>query len=436
MEKKIKKVYIETLGCQMNKSDSERILAILSHFNYEETLEPKEADLLIVNTCSIRQLSEEKAYSRLGVWGKWKTQEGKKIKIALCGCLPQHTKENLMARFPYLDLAFGTQNIYELPNLIDKINNDERIWAIRNSYVPEKDYGYIRRKDVNAWLPITEGCNNFCSYCIVPFTRGREHSRDFDTIVKEAKEIVSQGFKEITLLGQNVDSYGKDLEGKPTLAALLREIDKIEGKFRIRFVTSYPTDITDELIETVANSEKISRYFHIPMQSGDTRILKKMNRRYTREEYGDIVRRIREKIPEVIVTSDFIVGFPSETEEEFERTLTAIDEFGINYSNIASYSPRPHTKAAKMVDEFISEEEKDRRFQILNDKVKETSLKNHKACVGKVFEVLIDSKKEDECKARTTCNKIVYFKSNKNIGDFAQVKITSADTWHLKAEEV
>lgn len=432
MENNRKKVYIETLGCQMNKSDSERILAILEHFGYDETLEPKEADFLIVNTCSIRELSEEKAYSRLGVWGKWKNGGKKHLKIAICGCLPQHTKEDLLKRFPYLDLVFGTQNIYELPELLTE---EGRICAIRNYHVDEKDFGYKRKKSVNAWLPIIEGCNNFCSYCIVPFTRGREKSRDFNTIIKEAKEIVAEGFKEITLLGQNVDSYGKDLEGGYSLAKLLAEIDKIEGEFRIRFVTSYPTDITDELIETVANAKKIAPFFHIPMQSGNTEILKKMNRRYTREQYGEIVRKIREKMPDAIVTSDFIVGFPSETYEQFEETLTAIDEFGINYSNLAIYSPRPHTKASKMVEDFVDKVECEKRFQLLNDKVKETSLKNHKACVGKVMNVLIDSVKGDIWQARTKCNKIVYFNDETaNIGDFRDVKITSADTWHLKGE--
>ena len=339
----------------MNKSDTERSYSILSHFDYEKTEDPKTADFLIVNTCSIRQLSEEKAYSRLGVWGKWKKTKPN-LKIAICGCLPQHTNEDLLKRFPYLDLAFGTQNIYELPNLI---NSESRIFKVlKKDYVKEENAGFLREKSVGAWIPIIEGCNNFCTYCIVPYTRGRERSRTPDVIIKEAKEVINQGFKEITLLGQNVDSYGKDLEDKPTLAYLLRELDKLEGNFRVRFVTSYPTDITDELIQTVKNSKKICEYFHIPAQSGDDVILKKMNRKYTRAEYGAIVQKIRSEIKDVTITSDFIVGFPSETDEQFKNTLSLIDEYELDYSNIASYSPRPHTVAAKMSDEFIDEKNK------------------------------------------------------------------------------
>ena len=269
MADNIKKVYIETLGCQMNKSDTERILGILSHFNYEPTEDEKEADLCIVNTCSIRKLSEDKAYSKLGVWGKMKKE--KPLKIAFCGCVAQQEGQKLFKRFPYLDLVFGTHNIYELPELI---NQEGRVCAIRDKAVDEAEYKIIRAKSLNAWLPIIEGCNNFCTYCVVPYTRGRERSRTPELIIKEAREIVAQGFKEITLLGQNVDSYGKDLPNKPTLAYLLREIEKIEGDFRIRFTTSYPTDITDELIETVANSKKICDCFHIPMQSGSSRVLR------------------------------------------------------------------------------------------------------------------------------------------------------------------
>lgn len=424
-----KKVNIETLGCQMNKSDTERILAILSHFGYVETKNPEEADLLIVNTCSIRQLSEEKAFSRLGVWGKWKKSKPG-LKIALCGCLAQHTKVDLLKRFPYLDLVFGTQNIYELPELI---NADDRICAVRQDVIQEKDYGFKRTRGVNAWLPIIEGCNNFCTYCIVPYTRGRERSRSVDIIVKEAKEILSQGFCEITLLGQNVDSYGKDLEGKPTLALLLREINKLEGKFRIRFVTSYPTDITDDLIQAVKECDKVCEYFHIPMQSGNTEILKRMNRRYTREEYGRIVNKIRKEIKDVTITADFIAGFPGENDEQFLDTVSAINEFELDYSNLAVYSARPQTVAAKWVNDFIDEDIKDKRFQILNDTVKNMSLKSNQKYANRTLEVLIEDKKGYICKGRTRNNKIVHFESKEHeIGDFAEVKIISAHTWHLK----
>ncbi len=250
----MKNVYIETLGCQMNKSDTERILGILSHFDYQKSSED-EADLFIVNTCSIRKLSEDKAYSKLGVWGKLK-EKRPDIKIGICGCVAQQEKEVLLKKFPYLDLIFGTHNIYELPELINKIKEGERVCAIRNTAVDEKEFNIIRADGINAWLPIMEGCNNFCTYCIVPYTRGRERSRTLDTVINEAKSIIRQGYKEITLLGQNVDSYGKDLQDKPTFAKLLYELDRLEGDFRIRFTTSYPTDITDEVVEVVKNAKK------------------------------------------------------------------------------------------------------------------------------------------------------------------------------------
>lgn len=422
-----KKVYIETLGCQMNKSDSERILGILSHFGYIPTNDENEADFCIVNTCSIRQLSEDKAYSKLGVWGKMKKE--KPLKIGICGCVAQQEGEKLLKRFPYVDLVFGTQNIYELPKLV---NLTSRVCAIREKPVAEGDFNIIRTKNLNAWLPIIEGCNNFCSYCVVPYTRGRERSREPEVIINEAKNILKQGFREITLLGQNVDSYGKDLVNKPTLAYLLREIDALEGDFRIRFTTSYPTDITDELIETVKNSKKICECFHIPMQSGSDRVLKAMNRRYDRKTYGEIVKKIRDNIKDVTITSDFIAGFPSETREEFEMTLSAFDEFELDYSNTAAYSPRPKTPAAKWVDKFVDENEKKERLAVLNEKVKEMSLKSNKKYVGREMEVLVESFKNGKFEGRTRNNKVVHFScDNVNIGDFINVEINRASTWCL-----
>lgn len=430
MSAELKKVYIETLGCQMNKSDSERIYGILSHFNYVPCEDENKADLCIVNTCSIRKLSEDKAYSKLGVWGKIKKE--RPLKIGICGCVAQQEGENLLKRFPYVDLVFGTQNIYELPQLI---NNEGRICAVRENPIKEGDFNIIRSKSLNAWLPIIEGCNNFCSYCVVPYTRGRERSREPQRIINEAKSILKQGFKEITLLGQNVDSYGKDLPDKPTLAYLLRQIDALEGDFRIRFTTSYPTDITDELIDTVKNSKKICECFHIPMQSGSDRVLKAMNRRYDRKTYGEIVKKIRNNIKDVTITSDFIAGFPSETREEFEMTLSAFDEFELDYSNTAAYSPRPKTPAAKWVDKYVDENEKKERLSILNEKVKEMSLKSNEKYVGRVLEVLVESYKNGKFEGRTRNNKVVHITGNcPKIGEFVNVKINRASTWCLFAD--
>ncbi len=456
-----KKVYIETMGCQMNKSDTERILGMLSHFGYEETTEPKEADLLMVNTCSIRQLSADKAYSLVGVWGKWKQEERQKelqgkpfknIKIAFCGCVAQQDKEKLLKRFPYVDLVFGTNNVYELPELIKRINEGERVCAANET--PKKftdgqeeaKYEIKRAKSLNAWIPIMEGCNNFCTYCIVPFTRGRERSRKPAEILEEAKKAIQEGFKEITLLGQNVDSYGKtldkdtDYDGREvTLANLLRDLNKIEGKFRIRFVTSYPTDITDDLIQAVKECDKVCEFFHIPMQSGNSKVLKEMNRRYNREEYGQIVKKIRDTFENVTITSDFIAGFPGETEEEFIDTLSAIDEFELDYSNTAAYSPRVKTKAAKWTDKFIDEETKFERLARLNEKNREACLKSNEKCIGKIFEILVESFEDKDGKiilaGRARNNKIVHFEGDKNlVGEFVNVKITGASTWHLRGE--
>lgn len=428
----------------MNKSDSERILGMLSHFDYQQTENPQEANLLLINTCSIRQLSADKAFSTLGRWGKYK-KLNPEIKIGICGCVAQIEKENIFKRNKNVDLVFGTHNIYELPDLIKKIESGEKICAIKDNAIKENtDFCIIRDKSFNAWVPIIEGCNNFCTYCIVPYTRGRERSRDFNNIINEVKTCVNQGFKEITLLGQNVDSYGKDLNDKNiTLANLLREIAKIEGDFRVRFVTSYPTDITDDLIKAVGESDKICKYFHIPMQSGNDEILKAMNRRYNRRQYGEIVKKIRETFKDncVTITSDFIAGFPGETNEQFYDTLQAIEEFEIDYSNTAAYSPRENTVAARWVDKFIDEKTKKERLKILNDKNKEAVINSNKKCLGKILKVLVEGFKQNEengkiiLNSRAENNKIVHFEGDKNlVGIFVDVKINSYSTWCLFGE--
>ena len=362
----------------MNKSDSERMAGMLSFMGYEiveEVKNSKSADLLIINTCSIRQLSEDKAYSRLGLWGKWKRSRPD-IKIVFCGCVAQQAKESVFKRMPYVDLVMGTHNIFELPDLIRRIEKGEKVCAAGDVPIKEKYIETKREKGVNAWITITEGCNNFCTYCVVPYTRGRERSRSPEVILKEAKDALSQGFKEITLLGQNVDSYGKDFKeeignreqgietspslftlysspSKINLAYLLKELNALDGDFRIRFTTSYPTDITDELIDTVVELDKVCECFHIPMQSGSSAVLKKMNRRYDKENYIKIVKKIREKVKDVTITSDFIAGFPGETEEQFQETLDVMRELELDYSNTAAYSPREITVAAKWTDLFL-----------------------------------------------------------------------------------
>ena len=439
----MKKVYIETMGCQMNKSDTERMLGMLSCQNYIETKDPKDADLLMINTCSIRQLSEDKAFSMLGTWGKWKN-ECKDIKIGICGCVAQQKAEKVFRRAPYVDFVLGTHKIYSLPDIIKKVNSGERVCECTETHLTEDDKAFEfpinRVKSVNAWISITEGCNNFCTYCIVPYTRGRERSRQPEIILKEVKDALAQGFKEITLLGQNVDSYGKDFKDKNyRLAQLLRDINGFDGYFRIRFVTSYPTDITDDLIDTVVELDKVCEYFHIPMQSGSSEVLKAMNRRYDRETYAKIVKKVRDKVKDVTITSDFIAGFPGETEEQFEETLSAIDEFELDYSNTAAYSPREKTVAAKWVDKYIDEDVKTERLARLNDKVKENCLKSNLKFIGREMEVLVESfqnhKGQNVVTGRTRNNKIVHIPCDKDLtGEFINVKIIGAKTWYLKGE--
>lgn len=438
----MKKVYIETLGCQMNKSDTEKMLGMLDYLGYEEVRELKDkdsADLLIINTCSIRQLSEDKAFSRIGTWGKWKKSRPE-LRIAFCGCVAQKTGAAVFKRMPFVDLVMGTHNINELPELIKRIEAGEKVCAAGEVPTEEKDIQLKRAKGVNAWITITEGCDNFCTYCIVPYTRGRERSRAPEIIIKEAKEALAQGFKEITLLGQNVDSYGKKGEFTDwNLAKLLKELNKIEGEFRIRFTTSYPTDITDELIDTVIACDKVCECLHIPMQSGSSEILKKMNRRYDRKTYFEIVKKIREKVPDVTITSDFIAGFPGESEKHFNETLSAMQELELDYSNTAAYSPREQTIAAKWEEFFLSDEVKEDRLKRLNDQNKANCLASNNKYIGRELEVLIDNFENHKGKniltGRTRNNKIVHIPHDKDlVGEFATVKITGAKTWYLKGE--
>lgn len=457
----MKKVYIETMGCQMNKSDAERMFGMLEHLGYYQTEEPKEADMLIINTCSVRQLSEDKAFSAIGVWGKWK-KDKPDLKIIFAGCVAQQVGKRIFARAPYVDLVLGTQRLYELPNLVKRIEAGERVVSTDEEQYEESDIQINRVKSINAWIPIMEGCNNFCSYCIVPYTRGRERSRKPELILSEIKKALSEGFKEITLLGQNVDSYGKGLvrtesgynttidnvwaqdeEGKTiNLSWLLRKINAFEGKFRIRFVTSYPTDITDELIDTVIELDKVCEYFHIPMQHGDDYTLKKMNRKYDYATYKRIADHVRSRVKDVTITSDFIAGFPGETEEQFQRMLDAMEELELDYSNTAAYSPRERTVAAKWTDLYIDEDIKTERLARLNEKNRECCLKSNQKYLGREMEVLIENfedrgEKGKVITGRTRNNKIVHIPCDKDLtGEFVNVKITRARTWYLNGELV
>jgi len=334
----------------------------------------------------------------------------------------------------------GTHNINEFPDLIKRMEAGEKVCAVGETPLDENGVEQKRTKGTNAWITITEGCDNFCTYCIVPYTRGRERSRAPELIIKEVKDALKAGFKEITLLGQNVDSYGK--KGQYTdwnLARLLKEVNSIEGDFRIRFTTSYPTDITDELIDTVIECDKICECFHIPMQSGSSEILKKMNRRYDKNTYAKIVKKVRDKVKDVTITSDFIAGFPGESKEQFEQTLDAMREFELDYCNTAGYSPRPVTVAAKWIELFIPQDVKEDRLKRLNEQNKANCLASNKKYIGREMQVLIDSFENHKGKnintGRTRNNKIVHIEYDKNIvGELINAKITGAKTWYLTGE--
>jgi len=424
----------------MNKSDSEKIAGILENIGYRQINNPENADLLILNTCSIRAASENKAFSYLGVWGKRKKTHPE-VKIGICGCVAQQMRDKIFKRAPYVDLIFGTHNINELPELINRLENDEKVCSILTSALDNGNnkHNIKRETGIQAWLPIIEGCDYFCTYCVVPYTRGRQRSRKPEEIIAEARDIANNGYKEIILLGQTVDSYGKDFnDPEINLSYLLKKISAIDEVKRIRFVTSHPLDITEELIETVSSLDKVCEYFHIPMQSGNSEILKKMRRGYSREEYIELVKKIRNKMPDVAITSDFIAGFPGETEEQFEESLSIIDEIVFDHCNTAAYSPRKQTPAAVWKTQ-LAQNIKKQRLNLLNEKVKESTRKTNEKLIGRVVEVLAENRIEQDGKVilsgRTRGNKIVHFDGNTElIGTLINVKIKEASMWCLKGE--
>ncbi len=343
------KYFIVTYGCQMNVHESEKIAGILEKMGYECGESREEADIIVFNTCAIREGAEDRVFGNVGALKKQK-KRNKDLIIVVCGCMTQKEKtaKYLLTTFPFVDIVLGTFNITKLEEYIQKVKNGRQLelWAEGNI---DETLPYKRTSGENAWVNIMQGCNNFCTYCIVPYVRGREKSRQEEAILNEVRKIVAEKkYKKITLLGQNVNSYGKDLEPQVSFSQLLKDICAIEGDFEVGFMTSHPKDLTDDLIDTIASQPKIEKNIHLPAQSGDNRILKLMNRKYTREHYLSIIKKIREKLPNARITSDFIVGFPTETEEEFERTLSLVNE--VRYDSIFAfmYSPREGTVASTM----------------------------------------------------------------------------------------
>ena len=365
---KKKKYFILTMGCQMNAHDSEKLSFMLTDMGYEQTETENEADFILYNTCCVRENAEEKVYGRLGYLKHYK-ESNKDITIALCGCMMQ--QETVIAKikktFKNVDIVFGTFNIYKLPSLmLTNMETGETVFDIWQEHGEiMEDFESIRKIPFKASVNIMYGCNNFCSYCIVPYVRGRERSRRPDDILKEVKKLASEGVKEIMLLGQNVNSYGKTLEEPVSFAKLLRMINKVEGIERIRFMTSHPKDLSDELIEAMRDCDKVCNYLHLPVQSGSSAVLEKMNRRYTKEQYLTLVDKIKKAIPDILISTDIIVGFPGETEEDFLETLDVVDKVGYSTAFTFLYSKRTGTPTAVMENQIPEEVAKERFNRLL-----------------------------------------------------------------------
>lgn len=430
---------VVTYGCQQNVADSEKIKGMLHEMGYGITEERTKAQLILFNTCAVREHAEDRVFGNVGALKKYK-HEHPGVVIACCGCMmqQQHIAEKIKKSFPFVDLVFGTHVIHQLPGLLYKtLTGKKRVFEIPDmDGVIAEGVPVLRDEEKRAWLPIMYGCNNFCTYCIVPYVRGRERSRDPQDILKEARELVQNGCKEITLLGQNVNSYGKNLEPKVTFAQLLRMINDIDGDFRIRFMTSHPKDCTRELLETMAQCDKVAKHLHLPFQSGNDRVLKAMNRNYTREKYLSLIRYAKELMGDALsITSDIIVGFPGETYEEFQDTLSLIEEVRFTSLFTFIYSPRNGTSAARMPDP-VPAEEKGRWLRELLAVQEKISAENMKKYAGKTFKCFVYGKGklgEHSLEARTDGNLIVEFDGDESlIGSFKNITVTEPLTYVLK----
>lgn len=423
---------IHTYGCQQNVSDSEHIKGMFEQMGYGFTDDPACADLILFNTCAVREHAEDRVFGNVGALKAHKRRNPNLI-IALCGCMVQqeHISEKLYHSYPFVDIIFGTHVIHRLPELLwGRMNGGKRVreTPVCDGVIAE-GLPVHRDSTFKGWLPIMYGCNNFCTYCIVPYVRGRERSRDPEEIVAEAREMVAAGYKEITLLGQNVNSYGRGAAHGVNFPELLRRINAIEGDFVIRFMTSHPKDATNELFDTIAACKKVSRHFHLPFQSGSNRILKEMNRGYTREQYLDRVRYARSVVPDIAFTSDVIVGFPGETREDFEQTLSLIKEVEFVSLFTFIFSPRRGTPAEKMNDPTPAET-KTAWFKEMTDLQEEIASKRQAKQVGKRYRALIESAKDGYLEARLQDNTVVRVNGGEErIGQFADVVITSARSW-------
>ena len=432
---------VQTFGCQMNAKDSEKLAGILETIGYVET-DSEEADFVIYNTCTVRENANTRVYGRIGYLGNLK-KKNPHMKIALCGCMMQesHVVEKIKKSYRFVDIVFGTHNIFKLAELIYERQNSKKIlidiWKETDKIVEElpSDQKYKFKAGVN----IMYGCNNFCSYCIVPYVRGRERSRNPEDIIKEIKDLVSKGVVEVMLLGQNVNSYGKTLDEPVSFAQLLQMVEQVEGLKRIRFMTPHPKDLSDEVIEVMKNSKVICNHIHLPVQSGSTEILKKMNRKYTKEDYLNLVGRIKKAMPDVSLTTDIIVGFPGETEEDFEDTLDVVRKVGYDSAYTFIYSKRSGTPAASMENQIPDEVNKE-RFNRLLATIQETSRKLAMEDEGKIGEILVEEVNEQDnhlMTGRLSNNILVHFEGSKDlIGKIVTVKLVECKGFYYMGELV
>ncbi len=437
-----KKYYIKTYGCQMNEHDSEKIAGMLEEMGYNPTDELEKADLIFLNTCTVRENAELKVFGKVGSLKRLKRANPDLI-IGIGGCMMQVEEpvQKIKEKFPHVDLVIGTHNLHKLPELVSEIEeNNQRIisvWDQEKGIIP--DLPSVRKSDFQAWVTIMQGCDNYCSYCIVPYVRGHERSRPKENIINEVKNLIEDGVIEITLLGQNVNSYAQDLEADYDFADLLAELDKIEGLKRIRYMTSHPRDFNEKTIKTIADSKKVCEHFHLPIQSGSNDVLYEMNRGYTREEYLTMIDNIKEHFDHYSITTDIIVGFPGETEEDFQATLDIVKEVEFDMAFTFKYSKRTGTPAAKK-DNQVREEVKDRRLQKLMKVQNKISLRQNKKLEGKILEVLVEGESKnnpDTFMGRSRTNKLVIFPRQAGlIGKVVKVKINNAQSWTLYGDVI
>jgi len=435
----MKKYWIKTYGCQMNVHDSEKLAGFLSHMGYRPALNIKDADIILLNTCTVREKAARKVYAHLGRIKELKTKNPDLI-IGVCGCLAQQEGANLFHRAPYIDIVLGSRAVAELPTLIENITKTGQK-VINIEYLAESTNcspHYIRRNSpFQAYVTIMEGCNNFCSYCIVPYVRGREIYRPADQILHEISKLSEQGYKEITLLGQNVNSYHDPNNKKINFVKLLNKVNTFSGLERIRFITSHPKDFSFELVQVIKDGEKICPYVHLPLQAGSSRILQLMNRKYSQQEYLEKIDWLKKNLSPLSITTDIIVGFPGETDKDFQETIKVVKE--VEFDGIFSfkYCPRPYT-AASGLEDSVAEKEKSRRLTNLQELQKRIQLKKNREQVEKTFKVLVEGfsrKSKEELTGRTITNKIVNFPGQpEKIGKIAKVKITDANPNSLKGE--